>query len=817
MYRVVGCITEQHDLRLVALAACICVFACSTTVNLLARARSVPDRQALAWLAIAATLFGSGIWSLHFVAMLAFTPGAGFGYRISATILSSVVAIGGAMLAFIVWRFSRNRALGVGVGGGLMGLAVGGMHYIGVASVQFAGRLSYNSQTVVASIAIGMAFAILGLARFGAKTSCWRRFEIAAWFALSICGLHFTAMTALTLEVGASARVAGTVLASGSLAIAVGSVALAILIVSMAATVMEQHLSQRTVLELHRMRALSDVAQEGLIVCREGRILQVNAACGRMFGVNARQLVGRRVRELFVDSDQPKVMGPADDRSIGSVLKEVRAKTADGNALPVELSRGEITYEGRPATVMALRDLSDRKRDEEKIRHLAHHDALTDLPNRFLLQERFGHDLAVASRLGKPMALLYLDLDRFKPVNDLFGHTSGDALLVQVADRLRRELRDTDTVARIGGDEFVVLASVEQPGDASMIAVKLIECVARPFDLLGVSVEIGTSIGIALYPEDGDDQDALMRSADTALYRAKNEKRGTFRFFEIAMDEHLQTRRRLEQDLKQAVERDQMSLHYQPLVACATGEVEGFEALLRWNHPVRGMVPPSEFIPLAEENGLIVELGHWVLETACRTAAGWSEPRRVAVNVSPVQLRQHDFPRRVETILRCTGLPGNRLEIEITEGVLMEGTTHAREALNELRGLGVRIALDDFGTGYSSLSYLHSFRFDKLKIDRSFVGRLEDDGNAAMIVRTIIGLAHNLGLEIVAEGVETSAQLAMIWNNLCDQAQGYLLGRPMPMDEPTELMITRARSLVAGSRNGLAERVNDFDTAGFVI
>lgn len=803
MYRIIGCIAEQHDLRLVALAACICVLACSTTVNLLARARSVPDREALAWLAVAATLFGSGIWSLHFVAMLAFTPGAGFGYRISATILSSVVAIVGTMPAFIVWRFSRNRALGVGVGGGLMGLAVSGMHYIGVASVQFAGWFSYNSQTVLTSVAIGVTFAILGLARFDAKTSCWRRFEIAAWFALSICGLHFTAMTALTLEVGTSTNLAGAVLASGSLAIAVGSVALAILTVSMAATVMEQHLCQRAVLELHRMRALGDVAQEALIVCRDGGILQVNAACGRMFGVSTRQLVGQRVRELFVDSDQPKVMRPADDRSTGSVLEEVRAKTADGNVLPVELCRGEIIYEGRPATVMALRDLSDRKRDEEKIRHLAHHDALTDLPNRFLLQERFNHDLAVASRLGKPMALLYLDLDRFKPVNDLFGHTGGDALLVQVADRLRQELRDTDTVARIGGDEFVVLASIEQPGDASMIAAKLIECVSRPFDLLGASVEIGTSIGIALYPEDGDNQDALMHSADTALYRAKNEKRGTFRFFEIAMDEHLRAQRRLEQDLRQAVEHDQMSLHYQPLVACATGEVEGFEALLRWNHPVRGTVPPSEFIPLAEENGSIVELGHWVLETACRAAAGWSEPRRVAVNVSPVQLRQPDFPRRVETILTCTGLPGSRLEIEITEGVLMEGTTHARDTLNALRGLGVRIALDDFGTGYSSLSYLHSFRFDKLKIDRSFVSRLEDDGDATMIVRTIIGLAHNLGLEIVAEGVETPAQLAMIRDNLCDQAQGYLLGRPMPMDEPTELMIMRARSLVGGLRNVL--------------
>ena len=576
-------------------------------------------------------------------------------------------------------------------------------------------------------MAIGFK-AVAGLARTRAMTSFWRRAEISTWFALSICGLHFSAMSALTLEMGPPASDPGPMLATGSLAIAVGSVAIAILVVSMAATLMEQHLSERALLELARIRTLSDIAREALIVCRDDIVLQVNAACGRLFGTPADCLVGLSTRDLFVHADRPKIIGIANRKTAESAVREVLVKTVSGGVLPVELSQGEILYEGKPATVMALRDLSDlQTRDEERIRHLAHHDALTDLPNRFLLQERFDHDAAMASRSGKRLALLYLDLDRFKPVNDALGHSAGDDLLVQVARRLRGTLRSTDTLARVGGDEFVILATVDQPADASTIATQIIHVLSQPFTLHDNGVEIGATVGIALYPEDGIDQDALMRSADTALYRAKREKRGTFRFFEIGMHEHLQERQRLEQDLRKALERGQMSLHYQPLVACTTGELTGFEALLRWQHPRRGMIPPTEFIPLAEESGLIISLGHWVLETACRTAAAWDEPWRIAVNVSPVQFRQPDFFEAVASVLAQTGLTPSMLEIEITEGVLMDGTAGTTATLNALRELGVRIVLDDFGTGYSSLSYLHSFRFDKLKIDRSFIQRLAEE------------------------------------------------------------------------------------------
>jgi len=295
-----------------------------------------------------------------------------------------------------------------------------------------------------------------------------------------------------------------------------------------------------------------------------------------------------------------------------------------------------------------------------------------------------------------------------------------------------------------------------------------------------------------------------MLAADTALYRAKDEKRGTFRFFEPTMNENLQLRRQLEQDLRQAVDRNEFELYYQPLVSCTTGKVEGYEALLRWNHPRRGLIMPMEFIPLAEETGLIVKISQWVLDAACRAAAAWDQPYRVAINISPVQFRQSDLPLIVAATLARTGLAADRLEIEITEGVLMEDTARAIEILSALRRQGVSIALDDFGTGYSSLSYLRSFTFDKLKIDKSFIHGLGHSEEATMIVRTIIGLAHNLGLSIVAEGVETSVQLAMIRDHMCDQVQGYLLGRPMPMDSSTELTAARAKLPLIENRVGAA-------------
>jgi diguanylate cyclase (GGDEF)-like protein/PAS domain S-box-containing protein len=782
MYRVAWCITQEHDLRLVALAAGICVVACFTTLNLLNRVQTVERESSWAWLIAAAVVFGCGVWSLHFVAMLAFLPGVEIAYDVKTTVVSLVVANVGALLALLFWRLAASRLIAIVGGGALLAGTVSCMHYCGIAAMRVAGGLRFDHQEVTASVVVGIVFGILAMARSETLTSFRRRAEVSLWLTLCICGVHFVGMTALSIDFDHPADYSGAVIGSGWLAVTVGSVSMAILLVSLAATLMDQHLTQRTVLELKRMRLLSDASREVIVIHRDGVVRQVNAAGARLFGVPVEQLIGRPWLELIAEGDHRLVTRRAGRQNKELTPEELHVRTPAGRLIPVELASSAISYEGKPAVAVSLRDLSQRKRDEARIRHLAHHDALTDLPNRFLLQDRLNAALHAATRSKAIVAVLYLDLDRFKPVNDLLGHAMGDALLIQVGQRLRAALRANDDLARIGGDEFMVVTTVEAPESVALLAGRLVDTMSEPFDLGRDQVEIGVSIGIALFPRDSDSEEGLMHAADTALYRAKEEKRGTFRFFEAAMDEQLHARRQLEHDLRHAVENNQLELHYQPLVNCVSGKVEGFEALLRWHHPKHGMMRPGEFIPLAEETGLIIKIGQWVIETACEAAAKWIEPHRLAVNISPIQFRKSDLVQIVSDALASAGLPGERLEIEITEGILMEDTERAIEVLSALREQGVRIALDDFGTGYSSLSYLRSFTLDKLKIDRSFIKELGQSPESEIIVRTIIGLAHNLGLSIVAEGVETPQQLSILRDLTCDQLQGYLFGRPKRMD-----------------------------------
>jgi diguanylate cyclase len=806
MLRVIECITQEHDLRLVALAACLCALACTTTVNLMAAARNKEGRSSLAHLVAASVVFGCGVWSLHFVAMLAFESSMPISYGISLTFASILFAVVGALLALTVWRFSSSRRIGTVLGGVVLSLSVTAMHFCGIAAIQVSGLLHLSTEQVLYAVGVSLFFSIGALIRSETLSTHGRRLQVAGLLAVAICGLHFIAMAGLSIEPGLSTRHQTAVLGSYQLAITVGSFSVAILILSLAATLVEQYLSQRTVTELKRIQMLSDVSQEVLIICRDGIILQVNAAGTRLFGAPEDQLIGRQTADLISEEDQLTFLGHLEHPGVDLGAREVNLKAFSGIIVPARFSIGKIDYEGKPADVIALLNISDRKRDEAKIQHLAYHDPLTDLPNRALLRDRLTQSINAARRPGYHLALFCLDLDRFKQVNDLFGHAAGDELLLQVTKRLQAQTRPGDTLARVGGDEFVVVATFERQDDIAILARRLIEALTQPFLLTAGPAEIGVSIGIAVYPEDGTDQQELMRTADVALYRVKNEERGTFRFFEAAMDEHARARRRLELDLRGAIDREEFCLHHQPLVDCLTGEVKGFEALLRWHHPERGMVPPLDFIPLAEETGLILKIGEWVLETACAAATAWSDPHRVAVNISPIQFLKSDLPAIISSVLDRTGLPANRLEVEITEGILMKNPRRAADVFTTLRGLGVRIAMDDFGTGYSSLSYLHEFRFDKLKIDRSFVKRLGEAEDATMIIRTIIGLAHNLGLSVVAEGVETREQLKILRDLECDQIQGYLIGRPMPMVGPTQLITNRARVLLAGTASADSQR-----------
>lgn len=464
------------------------------------------------------------------------------------------------------------------------------------------------------------------------------------------------------------------------------------------------------------------------------------------------------------------------------------ASRRDSAVLTHELSDGRaitITHEPMPGGgfVDTFIDVTQQRLAAAQVAHMALHDPLTDLPNRVLFRQRLEHALYRVGR-GEPCAVLCLDLDQFKGINDSLGHPVGDALLKAVTERLHRIVRKTDTVARLGGDEFaIVQSSINHPADATAMATRLLHELSAPLQIAGHHVVISTSIGIALAPGDGLDPDLLLKSADIALYQAKSDGRNRFRFFEPAMDALIQTRRELELDLRKALVADEFAVFFQPYVNLTQERITGFEALLRWPHPRRGMVSPADFIPVAEEIGLIVQLGEWVLHQACHYAMSWPEPLKVSVNISPVQFKARNLVAVVTKALQVSGLDPARLVLEITESVMVHDFDAAVSELHQLKALGVSISMDDFGTGYSSLSYLRSFPFDKIKIDQSFVRGLGNKSDCIAIVRAIIAMCKSLGMTITAEGVETEQQLGLLRAEGCTDIQGYLVSKPCPARE----------------------------------
>jgi diguanylate cyclase (GGDEF)-like protein/PAS domain S-box-containing protein len=493
--------------------------------------------------------------------------------------------------------------------------------------------------------------------------------------------------------------------------------------------------------------------------------------------------------------DRDRVRARMDDGTGGDFELAFRVLRPDGTLRHVQV-RAYVVRDGLGRHVRragVAQDVTERREQAERIERLAYHDALTGLPNRAMLMDRLGQALAHAQRRQHQLAVVFIDLDRFKLVNDSLGHAAGDALLQEVARRLRATLREEDTVARVGGDEFqVVLDEIDGPADAAHVAEKLMRVLGEPFTLEGQELHVTASLGLSLYPRDGARGDLLLKYADTALYEAKGEGRNAYRFFSPEMNAQAHGRLRMENDLRRAIERDELELHYQPQLDLASGAVCAVEALLRWHHPRKGLILPNAFIPLAEETGLIVPLGEWVLEQACRQAAQWQRegvgPLRVAVNISARQLLRPGLDSAVRQALAESGLEPRCLELELTESSVMHDPAHAQGVLHALRELGVLLSIDDFGTGYSSLAYLKRLPLDRLKIDRSFIGGIPQDGDDAAIVETIIVMTHKLGLRVIAEGVETQEQRAQLLRQGCDEVQGFLWARPVPAAEVPALV-----------------------------
>ena len=773
MLRVYACVTGEHDIRLVLVAGALCLLAAFTAFSIFEQAWRAGRRQWW-WTALAGFVAGTGIWATHFVAMLAYRPHLPIGYDLNLTLASIAAAV---LVTGAGWTAALRGGRGGTIAAGtVIGAGIGTMHYIGMAAVKLPGRFAWDDGLVAASLLIGIGLSVAALAEHRRRPQAlpWRP---ALLFTLAICGLHFTAMAAASVFPDARLQVPPAAIDGTVLTLAVVAMALVILAIGFMMVLFDRKLARNAIEESRRLRTFADAAVEGLVVIDGERIVDANRSFLRLAGFDSLGGAPERLSDLLIEANLASLSMAPD-----APPSECRLMRADGETREVELLLRPLAWRGRELRILAVRDISERKEAAERIAHLAFHDALTGLPNRAVFADHLERIVARSGECHEPVAVLCVDLDGFKAVNDLYGHPAGDALLVAAAQRLRAAVRGHELVARLGGDEFaIVQAGGQQPDHAGLLAGRILEALAEPFSIGLDTVRISGSVGVALFPADAPDQAGLVKNADMALYRAKAEGRGTVRFYEAAMDEALRRRRQLEADLRQAIDRGELSVHYQPLAELESGRILGFEALLRWTHGRLGEIGPATFIPLAEESGLILKLSDWVLREACAEAARWTPALKLSVNLSPVQFSQGDLAAGIEAVLAETGLDPGRLELEVTEGLLIKDADKAIAVLERLKAIGVQIAMDDFGTGYSSLSYFRMFPFDKVKIDQSFIRDMIDNPQARAIIRSVIGLGQGLGMPVVAEGVETAEQLAALRAEGCDQVQGYWISRPGPI------------------------------------
>ena len=778
MDRIIYCLTVEHDLRLVVVAGLVSLLSGAVGYDLLARAHA---ERRLLWISAAAFVTGSGIWATHFIAILAYDPGVALGFGLVTTAASGIAGTLIAGLGFAAMVYGRADRTLPAIGGAILGGGVAVLHYVGMAALVIPGAIVWDEPLVGWSILLGCVLGAASGELFRRAQGIGGRLVSAVVLTLAVCSHHFTGMAAVTVLRAAKVSDEGMTLPKTWLVLAIVATMLVILLFGVIGGTLGRMFATQRQREARRLSALANAAFEGIVICRNGVIVDANESFCHLIGVAPDGVRGRDFSELA--SPVARQAAGQALTADGSMPLELDLIAASGELIPTEILKRVVAAEAGEQVFLAVRDLRERREAESRIRYLAHHDALTGLANRMFFSLRLDDLIGRTARSGGMLGVYYIDLDRFKNVNDAFGHAIGDKVLVATARRLEDLARGADIVARLAGDEFIVVQAELAGGEAAIdFATQLCARLHEPMVLDGQQIVTTASVGVAVYPDDGADAESLTHAADLALYRAKDDGRATFRAFETEMAERIRQRRLLQLDLQKAITEGELNVFYQPQVRVSDGELLAFEALARWTHPVHGQVPPGTFVPLAEESGLMPELGEWVLRTVCREAAAWRRPLRVAVNLSPIQIIQGDLPSLVHSILIETGMSPERLELEVTESVLIKDMDRALRTLRRLKAFGIRIAMDDFGTGYSSLSYLQSFPFDKLKIDRSFVHNLDHNAHSRAIVRAVVGLGRALNLPVVAEGVESSAQLDVLRSETCEEVQGFLTGRPQPIE-----------------------------------
>jgi diguanylate cyclase (GGDEF)-like protein/PAS domain S-box-containing protein len=810
MFRIYTCLTVDHDWRLVVLAVAVCLLASAVAVSLFHRAQSAIGRPRLFWLGLNAAATGCGIWATHFIAMLAYDPDIGASYDLVLTILSLLIAVSitGAGMAWALFGFGRWTAV---FGGAVVGSGIAAMHYTGMMALEAPGRITWAPDLVAASVVLGVVFGAFSMF-FAARRDDWLNTSIAIFLlTFAIVATHFTGMSAVLVMPNPTRLADAASLSPGSLSLVVAGATAVILGICLVAALGDQQSKRK----LRQQKILLDAALENMSqgLCMfdaDGKIMLFNERYSKMMGLSAAWLKGRSLLELFKYRKTTGEFAGDPDEFFARVVTEAREgkfsnrimQTPGGRALRVI----EQPMQGG-GWVATFDDITERQKAQAQISYMAHHDALTGLANRTQLVEKLEKILAVLPLKGGSIAVHFVDLDRFKTVNDTFGHDGGDFLLKTVAERLLSVTRVDDVVARLGGDEFVVVQTgVGDKDQAEDLGHRLTAAMTAPTELREQSMIATVSIGVALAPADGNDPERLLKSADLALYKAKTDGRNCIRFFLPEMDAELQARTKLERLIRDAVLHDRFELHYQPLFEISERRLLGFEALIRLPAEDGALIPPLVFIPVAEELQMIDKIGAWVLREACCTAATWPENLTVAVNLSPAQFSAGGVSDIVSAALKAAGLAPHRLELEITETLLLGDSETVMAELHALKAMGVAIVMDDFGTGYSSLSYLWRFPFDKIKIDRSFMqGFIGSGRDARTVVKTIIALGRELNMRVTVEGVETATQAAFLDEVDGDQAQGFFFGRPVPAGELSANILadfqrTRPASSSAGGK-----------------
>ncbi len=921
MYRILYCLRDQHDWRLVLLAAAICIFSSIVAVLIIERAQSTSGVRRIQWVLTAGAAGGFGIWATHFIAMLAFNPGVNTGYDLRLTLLSLACAIG-ITAGGIEVGISRSFRYSSFAGGAVLGAGIASMHYLGMMALDLPGHVVWAPDLVSLSIVLGI---ILGAIAMWAINQPIGKNAKHRWIArfsplllvLAIVSHHFTAMGAVTVRPDPARAIGGLVLSPGSMSFAITFAAIAVLALCAFAVISGRKIDLMRDESNRRFRVLLEGLEDTAIFLLDpqGRVTDWNAGGERNNGYPITEITGRIYADVCaVDTDFPvryrealkkaeregraELEGPArradgkpfwgqtllralrdgegnllgfanitheiterkaaedavrtsarnldaalsnmpmglclfdrnerlilanrrfidfykldeslvqpgvsfrtllvaimkqrDDRVPGdSVIEAFHARHRELIALP---AGGTYVSDYFPDRVMSVshrpmadggwvstfEDITERRASEARIQHLARHDALTGLPNRTHFNDAFEIELTRAAQNGEYLGMVAFDIAQFKEINDRLGHEVGDEVLKKLAARLVDHAHvDGRLVARFGGDEFNSMRRFKRLEDLRDAVQQLYDCTCKPIRIGNEDIVLTINMGVSIYPQDGQSREPLLNNADMAMQRAKTITGRALCYYDAAMDESARERNAIAKDLMRALKDDEFRLFYQVQQSVVTDEITGYEALIRWKHPVRGFISPIDFISIAEDSGAIVEIGAWVLRTACREAVSWNNDLKIAVNLSPVQLNEIGLIETVQEILIETGLSPSRLELEITESTIIGDKVRALHLLRQIKALGVTIAIDDFGTGYASLDTLNSFPFDKIKIDRSFLMEADKSAQARAIVRAILALGKSLDIPVLAEGVETEAQLGLLREEGCEEAQGYLLGRPV--------------------------------------